>query len=109
MAAAGLREANDIDMLVSADIYADLKKAGWKVLHKGPGDEPVVHNIYEAHQNWDFSPYSPTLKHLLSTATIIDNIPFASLGEVRKWKAASGGSKHLTDIKLIDEYLKNNH
>lgn len=105
MAAAGLREANDIDLLVSEEIYEKLKKTGWKVLHKGPKDEPVVHGIFEAHQNWDFSPYSPTLKHLLASATIVDGIPFASLKEVRKWKAVSG-PKHLPDLALIDNRLK---
>lgn len=105
LAAAGIREANDIDMLVSEEVFADLKKAGWKLVYKGPKDEPVVHDIFEAHSNWDFSPYSPSLKQLLSTATIVDGVPFASLQEVRKWKAVSG-PKHLPDIALIDSYLQ---
>lgn len=108
MAIAGIREAKDIDLLVSKEVFADLEKAGWRVVYKGPKDEPVVYGIFEAHYNWDFSPYSPTLKHLLAAATIVDGIPFASLEEVRKWKAVSG-PKHLPDIELIDAYLKNNH
>ncbi len=106
MAIAGIRETGDIDMLVSEEIFAKLKKAGWQELYKGPDDKPLTHDCFEAHSNWDFSPYNPTLKHLLLTATVVDGVPFASLEEVRKWKFASARPKDLTDIKLIDEYLE---
>lgn len=103
LAIAGLREAKDIDLLVSRELFKKLKKMGWKELHKSPNDKPLVNDIFEVHDNWNFSSYSPTLKHLLTCAEIIDGIPFASLEEVRKWKAASGRSKDLADIKLIDK------
>jgi len=106
MALAGIRESADIDMLVSPELFADLKTAGWKVLHKAPGDEPLVYDDFEAHADWSFSSYQPTLNQLLETATIVDGVPFAALGEVRKWKASSGRSKDLADIALIDAYLK---
>ncbi len=108
LAAAGIREAKDIDLLVSKGLFAELKKAGWRVLHKSPTDKPLTHDVFEAHDNWNFSSYSPTLKDLLSTATIIDGVPFASLQEVRKWKLASGRPKDLTDVKLIDNHLSKN-
>ena len=106
MAAAGIREAGDIDMLVSLEVFEKLSKAGWHTLDKGRKDKPLVSGVFEAHKSWEFSSYNPTLEHLLSTATIIDDIPFASLHEVRKWKAASGRPKDLADIKLIDDYTK---
>lgn len=106
LAAVGIREANDIDMLVSAKVYEDLIKAGWQQIRKGPDDTPLTYDVFEAHDNWDFSPYSPTLETLLSSAVKIDGVAFASLQEVRKWKVASGTPKHLADVKLIDEYLE---
>lgn len=105
LAVAGIREVKDIDLLVSTEALAKLKAAGWKEVYKSPGDQPLTHDIFEAHDNWDFSPYSPTLAHLQANATIVDGIPFASLEEVRKWKIASGGAKHLADVELIDAYL----
>lgn len=105
MALADIREANDIDMLVSPKIYDQLRKKGWKVLDKGPKDTPVTYNVFEAHKNWDFSDYSPTLEQLLSTATIVDGIPFASLAEVRKWKSTSDKPKYAEDVRLIDRYF----
>lgn len=107
LAVAGIRETNDIDMLVSNEVFEELKKDGWKELVKGPDDKPLVRGDFEIHSHWNFSSYAPTLKHLLETATEIDGVMFASLDEVRKWKEASGGQKHLADVDLIDNYLKN--
>lgn len=106
LAIAGIREVNDIDFLVSEEVYAELKKAGWQEVKKAPNDTPLSYDVFEAHDNWNFSSYSPTLAKLLATATVVEGIPFASLEEVRKWKIASGRPKDLTDIKLIDEYLR---
>lgn len=93
MAIAGLRDVNDIDLFVTPEVLQQLKQRGWQQTHKGPRDEPYQHDIYEAHPHWEFSSYAPTLQHLQATADIVDGIPFASLAEVRKWKAAWVGQK----------------
>jgi hypothetical protein len=105
LAAAGIREAKDIDLLVSKVVLLELKKSGWQELIKSENDRPLTYGVFEAHDNWDFSTYSPTLEHLLASATFIEGVPFASLEEVRKWKTVSGLPKHETDVKLIDQYL----
>lgn len=105
MAAAGIREASDVDLFATTEVLQDLKNAGWQQLVKSPGDAPYVYDVYEVHDSWNFSSYAPTLKQLLETATIIDGVPFASLDEVRKWKQSSGRPKDLIDIELIDAYL----
>lgn len=107
MALADIRESGDIDMLVSKEVFEELKAKGWKLIDKGKKDKPLAKDDFEAHKSWEFSAYSPTLEHLLSTADIIDNVPFASLVEVRKWKVASGRPKDLEDIKLINRHLGN--
>lgn len=104
LALAEIREAKDIDLLVSREVFAKLKKDGWQFLEKSPNDKPLVHDIFEAHDNWNFSSYYPTLEQLLGSATIVDEIPFASLDEVRKWKVSSGRPKDLADIELIDNH-----
>lgn len=103
LAVAGLREAKDIDLFVSKEVLGKLKASGWQELYKSANDKPLVYDVFEAHDNWNFSSYSPTLEHLLSTATVIDEIPFVSLEEVRKWKVSSGRPKDLADIELIDK------
>lgn len=106
MAAVGIREAKDIDLLVAHDVIERLKKLGWQQIDKGEDDKPFVKGVFEAHSSWSCSPYQPTLEHLLKTADIIDGVPFASLEEVRKWKLSSDKPKHRADIKLIDDYLR---
>jgi len=103
---AGIRESNDIDMLVSDEVLDQLKQKGWRMQHKGPQDTPLAYDVFEAHNHWHFSSYSPTLEQLLATATIVEGIPFASLQEVRKWKMASDNPKHRHDVELIDQYLQ---
>lgn len=108
LAVAGIREANDIDLLVSDEVFAELKRAGWQELHKSRDDIPLVKDVFEAHNNWNFSTsqsHNPTLKTLLEDATIIAGIPFASLDEVLKWKTVSARPKDLVDVELINKYL----
>ncbi|HZE87628.1 MAG TPA: hypothetical protein VE090_05510, partial [Methylomirabilota bacterium] len=100
----GIREVNDIDMYVTKEIFEDLKKKGWKKVYKGLKDEPLTYDIFEAHDTWEFSPYSPTLPDLLSRATEVEGITFASLIDVKKWKQGSGRPKDIVDLKLIDDY-----
>ncbi len=103
LAVAGIREAQDIDLLVSKKVTAQLKEAGWKELYKNANDKPLVQGVFEAHDNWNFSSYNPTLEQLLARATVVDGIPFASLDDVRKWKTVSGRPKDLADLKRMDE------
>ena len=105
MTALKIREAKDIDLYVSQEIYDDLKKKGWKEVYKGPKDKPVVYEDIEAHNTWDFSAYNPTIEELLSRSFEVEGIDFASLEDVRKWKASSGRPKDLDDIKLINDNI----
>ncbi|MHB1865285.1 MAG: hypothetical protein ACYCPS_03970 [Candidatus Saccharimonadales bacterium] len=106
LAAYGIRDANDIDLLVTTEVANNLKAQGWKQINKGKDDKPYIKDDFEAHTSWDFSAYKPTLMSLLSTAKYIDGIPFASLYEVKKWKKAYGRPKDLKDLSLIDSYYE---
>lgn len=105
MALAGIRESADIDLLVSPELFQSLREQGWREVVKSENDKPLVKGDFEAHAQWNFSSYQPTLDHLLESADIQQDVPFASLTEVRKWKQSSGRPKDIADIKLIDEYL----
>ena len=105
LAVLGIREANDIDLLVTPEVLQNLKFAGWEQVNKGPNDAPYTSGVFEAHANRDFSTYRPTLEELLATATVVDGVPFASLHHVRRWKVVSDRPKDLADVKLIDEYI----
>jgi len=99
MAVLGLREAKDIDLVVSPQVFEQLKTIGWQVVKKGNKDDRLVWDVYEAHGELNY------LQTLLSSADIVDGVPFASLAELKKWKQGCGREKDLADIKLIDEYF----
>jgi hypothetical protein len=84
LAAAGIREANDIDLFVSEAVLQQFIQEGWQQVKKGPLDEPYTSGVFEAHANWNFSPYAPTLAFLLASADTYDGVPFASLREIQK-------------------------
>jgi hypothetical protein len=103
----GIREVNDIDLLVSEELYSELQRKGWKRVYKGPKDEPLTFDIFDAHKSWSFSPYAPTLQQLLSRAFEIEGVPFATLEDVKKWKEASERPKDIEDLKLIKLFFEN--
>jgi len=105
----GIRSVNDVDMLVTKQLKAELKSSGWKEINKGPNDTPVTNGAIEAHDTWSFCEYSPTLDELLSRATRHNGVAFASLEDVLKWKLASPASdKNLRDIESIQAKLSKN-
>ena len=105
LAVYGVRDVRDIDMFVTTALYNELQEKGWKQIEKGPKDTPVVFDIFEAHNTWEFSPYAPTYEELKSRATEIDGILFASLHDIYLWKEASGRPKDLVDIEIIKKHL----
>jgi hypothetical protein len=105
----GIREVNDVDMLVAKDLKAELKASGWREINKGPNDTPAINGVVEAHDTWSFCEYSPTLTELLSRADVYKGVTFASLEDVLKWKLASPTSdKNLKDIETIRAKLSEN-
>lgn len=105
LALAGIRETGDIDMLVSNDAFEILLGEGWQEAEGRRGDRILTHDVFDAHTTWEFDSFEQTLEQLLSTAAIIDGVPFASLEDTLLWKAAAGRPKDLADIKLINSYL----
>lgn len=105
MAAIGLRDVNDIDLYVSPDVHQKLRIEGWKELVKGPSDKPLTHDVFEAHDNWSFSAYNPSLNDLLKNAFKVDGVNFASIEDVKKWKESLSRPKDIVDLELINNYL----
>ncbi len=104
IALAGLRETNDIDLLVTPGLREQLANAGWKEVQKGENDHPVTRGVFEAHDAWNFDSYQPTLSELLSRAVVQDGVAFAALEDVRLWKEAAGRPKDMVDLELIRNY-----
>jgi len=107
LAAHGIRDANDIDMVVLPEVYEGLKKKGWKV-KTFPGGERVglTKDVFEAFKDWNYGSYNPPVAELINGADIIDGIPIVKLGEVLKWKRVFNREKDRRDVALIEEFMK---
>jgi len=104
MAIHGIRESQDIDLIVTSNLYEKLLLTGW--LEEGSGSN--IHcckGNFEAFNHWDFKNYYPNPKRLIKDAEIIDGVAVVQLSEVIKWKEAFGRDKDLADVKLIKSYL----
>ncbi|MFA6416042.1 MAG: hypothetical protein WCW56_00970 [Candidatus Paceibacterota bacterium] len=107
MSARGIKEAHDIDILTTPEIYEKFKKEGWEEKTASSGSNFLIKDDYELFRDWNFSfaNYNPDPQKVIAEADIIDGVAFASLDEVRRWKSAFAREKDLVDIKLIDDFL----
>jgi hypothetical protein len=103
--ALGLRTASDIDIVVSHDVYHQLKHRGWSGAAGPKGQETLNHERFEVSTVWD-SPWGDlALPELLPDTMVVDDVRFVSLPSLLAWKEAVGRPKDLEDSRLIKDYL----
>ena len=96
LAIIGLREAHDLDVVVSEQLYVDMMKyVQWINSHGGL----VVGNI----EFYSFG--NDELMDRMSDATLYMNMNMASLRTTMEWKHKVNRDKDKEDIRLILEYL----
>lgn len=103
----GLREANDIDILVLPKLYKQIRMNGWPEQETATGRIVLVKGVYEIGRDWGFSrwSYSAKVTDLIKNSDIINGIPFVTLEETLRWKKSLRRRKDIPDIQLIEEYL----
>ncbi len=103
----GIREAGDIDILVSPILFEKLEKEeGWKRHHKYTTTLEHPQGISGAKQTLDFMKENYSLDEALPLANYVEGIPFMSLEMLINAKTQLGREKDLRDIELIQEYLE---
>ncbi|MDP3991554.1 MAG: hypothetical protein Q8P66_01455 [Candidatus Colwellbacteria bacterium] len=107
LAALGIREAQDVDLVISSEVYKKLRQEDWKEKSHDDGSSSLVKNTYEAFLTWDSKDTkSNLLEDLLGDAHVIDGVPFVNIKRLLEWKKRKGRDKDLTDVELIKDYLK---
>lgn len=104
MAVRGIRDVNDIDIVVKEDLWNNLRVQFPKSIYKT--DSIKIGNI-EIFKNW--SPWFDNVNSLIDTAEKIGDFWYVHLSNVLKWKKLMGREKDKTDIKLIEDYLMVNN
>ena len=103
----GIRPASDIDIAVTKDLHEKLRKTGeWKEVEMygkiflEKGDIDIIPQL-------DWEAYKTTTEEAISSAILVEGIPFMNLDELCKFKTAMGGEKDFKDIELIKKYQEN--
>jgi len=102
----GIRPARDIDVLVSPELFEDLKNnRHWQISpkHATTIDEPEHRS--GAKKSLDFMRQNYTLEEALKIAYWHEGIPFMSLEMLIDAKTQLGREKDFKDIELIQKYL----
>jgi hypothetical protein len=110
MAAHNIREAHDLDILVTPFLYQSLIAKGYKqclcsqcvntsrLMLKMEGVDILPNLMY--------GNYLGDTRKLIQTADIISGYPFIKLRELIRFKKELGRVKDIEDIRLIRTYLK---
>jgi hypothetical protein len=107
LAVRGIREAKDVDMIVTPKLWDALSKK-YPVINKGGFDRLDVGNDIEVlgpGSSFANSSVVP-IEVIFTQADIFDEMKFINLNHLKKIKEKLGREKDLEDIKLIDEYLR---
>ena len=100
----GLRKSNDIDIIVRAAIFENLKERNQVLITKSGFEVIKIGNI-EIFNSW--YPGEWDIDELIDNSETIEGYPFVRMDEVLKWKKLRMKPKDVLDIEMINKYLKN--
>ena len=97
----GIRETNDVDLVVSKAAYDRLRtKHHWKEYVWDDGKRILSKNGYKIMEQW----MGRSLRDLKKTALVIDGIPLMGLEDLVECKSQLGRKKDLKDIQRIKDF-----
>lgn len=103
MSAHDIRSHNDVDLIVTKDLFKVLKNSGWCDVSNR--NSVLKKDNYEIDSDFKYGEYHPDHEELIRDAEIIEGVPFIRLDELIKFKKALGRDKDKKDIDLIEQYL----
>lgn len=101
-----IRKKGDVDLVVTQDVYVDLKEKGWREITRLDGTKSLKKNNFDIAENLNCGGYKAATKYLLKKSTTIKGVPFVNLKEIIKFKKSRNSKKDKNDIKLIEQHLE---
>lgn len=106
----GIREARDLDIVVTPELYDRCELEGWDKQWHNTGQRYVLHkhahNIeVEVYLDVNCGNVQPTTPELIERADIIDDIPFVSLEDLLAFKKCYGRPQDKPDVQKIEAQL----
>ncbi len=104
LAVRGVRETDDLDVLITDSLYQKLKVDYPNSAKEGKLTKGKI-DMYPS-WNWMWGDNVGDLKDAITRAEIIDGVKFITLQDLIDCKRKMAREKDFEDIRLIEEYLK---
>jgi len=98
----GLRETNDLDIVVSHKAYKHYKNKGWKEFIQDDGKRLLSHHGYQIMETY----VGKNINQLRARSFSIQGVPFMAVQDLIAAKQRIGRNKDLRDIALLKSYLQ---
>ena len=96
----GIRESDDLDIIVKKDLWDNLVREYPESLNENPTCLKIG-NV-EVYKDWVC--LNTGVDEMIDTAETIANFPYVQLKYVIEWKTKFGREKDLKDLELIKKY-----
>lgn len=110
LAAKGIRQTQDLDILVSPELFQECRSQGWEVkpwTWKGDPEQGwLKKDDVELMAEIRYEGQNVSFEYMSTEAETIDGIKFLSLKQLVNIKRRSGRPKDLDDLKLVERYLQ---
>lgn len=101
----GIREARDIDVCVTKDVYDELwSNPEWEHIALPWGGYNLKKGLVEIIPKLEWDKFPVTVNEALEQAMIVDEVRFMSLSDTKEFKKAMGREKDMKDLELIKVY-----
>jgi hypothetical protein len=101
----GLRETEDIDLVVSGTLFAELHARGWRAKTRPNGKPGLKHGLIEAYLDVNCASYERSTDSLLMHAENVNGVPAIDLHTLANFKAGYARVKDLNDLALLNQQL----
>lgn len=105
----GIRKSNDIDLVVTKDLFQELLMSDeWRevVYSDGlPGLKHRTENIELFYESKMPFCSQAEIEEKIRRAIVIDDVKFVQLSDILAWKKALGREKDIEDVKIIEDYI----
>jgi len=101
----GIRETQDIDLVVTERLFVALRGQGWRAKTRPNGKPGLKQGIVEAYLDVNCSSFERSTSWLLKNVHVINGIPTIDLETLAGFKAGYGRPKDLADLALLREQM----
>jgi len=106
--ALGLRQASDVDLVVTQRLFDELRQSSEYIYSQRYGSDVLDKNDQEICLRWGMGSDTYDYSQLIDHSVVVDGVRFTSPEFVLAWKRFMDRPKDKPDIRLLEEYLQNN-